>query len=125
MTLNLVQHRSEPSIWDREMGSEWDLERWIAAAAAGMCVAYGFRRRSLLGLLLTVGGTGLAWWAAAGLDERRLLRGQFRATLPARAERIDIVMSTGEESFPASDAPSWTPTTGSTGPAADDSSPSH
>lgn len=122
MTLNLVQHRSEPSIWDRDTGTEWDLERWLAAAAAGMCVAYGFRRRSFAGLLLTLGGTGLAWWAAAGADERRQLRGQFRATLPAFRENVDVVMATGEESFPASDAPSWTPTTGNNGPAAQEPS---
>jgi hypothetical protein len=125
MTLNLVQHRSEPNIWDRDVAAEWDLERWLAAAAAGICVAYGFRRRSLSGLLMTLGGTGLAWWAATGIDARRQLRGQLRATLPTLREEIDVVMSTGEESFPASDAPSWTPTTGSTGPAAQEPSTSH
>jgi hypothetical protein len=125
MTLNLVQHRSEPTIWDRDVAAEWDFERWLAAAAAGICVAYGFRRRTLPGLLMTLGGAGLAWWAATGIDERRQMRSQFRATLPTLREEIDVVMSTGEESFPASDAPSWTPTTGNTGPAAQEPSTSH
>jgi hypothetical protein len=119
MTLNLVQHRGTPSIWDQEAPGEWDIERWLAAAAAGMLVAYGFRRRSVSGFLLTLGGSGLAWWAAAGIDERRFRRGQIRATLPARDADPDIVMATGEESFPASDAPSWTTTEIYTGPAGD------
>jgi hypothetical protein len=117
MALNLVQHRSGPSIWDQDVREAWDFERWIAAMAAGACLAYGIRRRSLAGLLLTVGASGLAWWAAAGADERRLRRGQVRATLARPRDQADIVMATGEESFPASDAPSWTPTTGNSGPA--------
>ena len=117
MALNLVQHRSGPSIWEQDVREDWDCERWIAAMAAGAFLAYGIRRRSLGGLLLTVGASGLAWWAAAGADERRMRRGQVRATLARRREQADIVMATGEESVPASDAPSWTPTTGNTGPA--------
>ncbi|HEX5110697.1 MAG TPA: hypothetical protein VFV95_19740 [Vicinamibacterales bacterium] len=119
MALNLVQHRGEPSIWDPAdtRWNEWDAERWLAAAAAGLFLAAGLRRRSLAGLLFVAGGGSLMWWAAAGADERRIRRARLQAVMPRRASEGDVVAEAGEESFPASDAPSWTPTTGNAGPA--------
>ena len=114
-TLNLVQHRGEPTIWDQCARGTWDRERWMAAALATVCLAQGFRLRSGAGLLLTMAGSGLAWWAAAGSDERQVRRGRVRARLPHRHRPEDIVTAAGEESFPASDAPSFTPTTGNSG----------
>ena len=64
MALNLVQHRVERSVWD-QLGREWDTERWIAGLLGSALMTTGLTRRSPAGLLLTLAGGSLAWWAAA------------------------------------------------------------
>ena len=112
MASNLIQHRVETNVWDRVDQPEWDAERWLAAIAAGALLIAGLRRRSTTGLLLSLSGGTLAWWAYQGVDERDGWRHHVRSALPRSTS--DPVVEASEESFPASDAPAWTPTTGNT-----------
>ena len=115
--LNLTTHRATESVWER---SGWDgsreklaVTRWLVGIGGGALALQGLRQRSIAGSLLAGVGGGLAWWALTGegdLSEARRWVSQAIERVGLRPE--DRVHDESAESFPASDAPSWTPTVG-------------
>lgn len=115
--LNLTTHRAPASVWER---SGWDgtreqlaMTRWLVGIGGGVLALQALRRRTVAGSILAGFGGGLAWWALSG--EGGLPDG--RRWLGHKLERVglhteDRVHDESDASFPASDAPSWTPTVG-------------
>jgi hypothetical protein len=57
-------------------------------------------------------GGGVAWWALTGEGDLFEARHWFTRALQPRFRPVDHVHRASTESFPASDAPSWTSTVG-------------
>jgi hypothetical protein len=117
---NLTLSRASVNVWDQPgwMSSlkTLDRERVICGASGALLAIYGMRRGGWLGRALTAAGAGIVGRAVSGrhdLTRARLAAARILDGIGLTTdESQDRVLNASDESFPASDSPSWTPTSG-------------
>jgi hypothetical protein len=115
--LNVTLHRASASVWDRR---GWNGSRASATATrvliggGGLALLLqGMRQKGFARAMMTGVGRTLAWWALTGDGEIPDAR-QWMTKVSEKLHGVgeDLVHDASADSFPASDAPSFTPTVG-------------
>jgi hypothetical protein len=114
--LNKTMHRAAGSVWDRrgwDGSQQMNLTRWLVGVGGGALAIQGWRQGTWQGRALAGLGGTLTWWAITGEGDLTDARRWFNELLERSPwQRQDHIAEASADSFPASDAPSWTPTVG-------------
>ena len=115
--LNLATHRAPTSVWDRRgwdgTREQFTITRWLLGVSGGAIAVQGLRQRGVSGTLLAGLGASLAWWALTGEGDLPDAKRWFTGLLErAGWSGDDRIQAASADSFPASDAPAWTPPIG-------------